>query len=75
MPTSTVPMQSKYFRYNRPRRVAGFSLMEMTAVLAVVGMMAGIAVLTISQQVGKSSLKKEAGEIINTLKQQILSII
>lgn len=43
--------------------------MEMTAVLAVVGMLAGIAVLTISQKAGKGSLKKEAGEIINILKQ------
>jgi len=43
--------------------------MEMTAVIAVIAMLTGLAALTISAKAGRNSLKKEAYGIINLMKQ------
>lgn len=77
MPTSTVQMPIKptscksYSLFSRRFNSgsnAGFSLMEMIVVLAVLSLLTTVAMINFGGGVGKSSFKKEAMEIVNILK-------
>lgn len=71
MPTSTAqtPTNKKIHRPKRSSQAKrAFSLIEMIIVLGIIGLIMGIAMVNFISKAGKSSFKKEAVEIVNTLK-------
>jgi prepilin-type N-terminal cleavage/methylation domain-containing protein len=77
MPISTVQTPINTSGHRRPRALKrrfksvsrdGFSLMEMIVVLGVLCLLTTVVVMNFGSKVGKSSFKREAMEIVNTLK-------
>ncbi|MCF7954867.1 MAG: type II secretion system GspH family protein, partial [Phycisphaerae bacterium] len=77
MPTSTVQMPTNPTtcksgklpdRKVEKRNKHGFSLMEITIVMVILSLLTTVVMVNFVSNVGKSSFKREAIEIVNTLK-------
>lgn len=71
MPTSTAQTPTSK-KIRRPKRSSqakhAFALIEVIIVLGIIGLITGIAMVNFISKAGKSSFKREAMEIVNTLK-------